>query len=716
MNMSRNFFVLCALLTISGLFTARMVIWAQPYPMSNTAFDEASGNVPSGGESIVLFKTVGTDVNLCANTDEITLPYGGGEVTYCYTIQNTGNITLSEHTLVDNELGTLLDNVYYEVAPGDYAYITATTTITETTVNTATWTAELPSDPDTISASDTDTAVVNVSPATPTISVSPTSLAANQPGNVQTTQSFTITNSGTGDLSWFIEELNGFTPESGFLLYDNGPLVNSPGTGAGGADESMLQNVTLNMSTTGFAHQVLNSNRVADDFTVTGFGWLVEEVVFFAYQTNSPITSTITAVNLRIWDGPPGNTGSNIIFGDAFTNRLLATTWSGIYRVSETTSGNTQRPIMANTVEVGLFLPPGTYWLDWQSDGTLASGPWVPPITINGQNTTGNGLQGLAGVWVPANDGTTLTQQGFPFVLYGIPSCDTDIPWASANPISGTTPVGNTSVVDVTFDSTGLPPGSYNGLLCIYNNDPVSPLVPITLTLEVQTSYGVQVGPDDATSDLPGNTVTYTLSVTNSGNVTDTFDLTATGQAWTTTLSANDITLSPGESADISVWVDIPANAGGDSDTTTVTATSQGDNSASDSADLTTTAVETAVYGVTLSGDDALTGLAGTTVTYTLYLTNTGNVADTFDITASGETWTTTLSANNITLNANQSGWVEVEVQIPAGAANGDSDTVTITATSQGDNSVTASADLTTTASVIITPSNFIYLPVILKP
>lgn len=38
---------------------------------------------------------------------------------------------------------------------------------------------------------------------------------------------------------------------SGAVLYDNGPLVNSPGTGVGGLDESVLQG-NLGMTTLGF--------------------------------------------------------------------------------------------------------------------------------------------------------------------------------------------------------------------------------------------------------------------------------------------------------------------------------------------------------------------------------------------------------------------------------------------------------------------------------
>jgi len=216
-----------------------------------------------------------------------------------------------------------------------------------------------------------------------------------------------------------------FGPNRGSVLYDNGPLINSMGTGSGGADESVLQG-NLAMNTLGFGHQVAFGNRVADDFTVTdSAGWQIDTITFFAYQTGSTTTSTITAVNLNIWDGPPAAPGSAIVFTTNATGADLSTAWSGIYRVTDTTGGANNRPIMANVATVNTFLAQGTYWLDWQVDGSLASGPWAPPVTINGQTTTGNGLQSLDdGVsFAAANDSGTLTQQGFPFIIEGSLPC-----------------------------------------------------------------------------------------------------------------------------------------------------------------------------------------------------------------------------------------------------------------------------------------------------
>ncbi|MCX5869904.1 MAG: hypothetical protein NTY00_04560 [Deltaproteobacteria bacterium] len=222
--------------------------------------------------------------------------------------------------------------------------------------------------------------------------------------------------------------INNGTVELYDKLYDNGPLVNSPGTGAGGADESMLQDTSLGMSTYGFGHQFIIGNRIADDFKVTDGKWTVKKIHLFAYQTGSPINpSSITGVYLQIWDGPPNDPASKVVWGDLTTNRLVSSSWSGIYRVKEDTSGDISRPIMLNVVNVDTDLKRGTYWLDWMTDGSLASGPWIPPITIAGQATTGNALQFVSGTWNDASDSTFI--QGMPFVLYG-----THFSWILMNP------------------------------------------------------------------------------------------------------------------------------------------------------------------------------------------------------------------------------------------------------------------------------------------
>ena len=125
-----------------------------------------------------------------------------------------------------------------------------------------------------------------------------------------------------------------------------------------------------------------------------------------------------------------------------------------------------------------------------------------------------------------------------------------------------------------------------------------------------------------------------------------------------------------------------------------------------------TMTVVPAVFDVVVTQDAALTNTVGSTVTYTVYVTNTGNAPDTYDLSMSGNSWNTSLSDSSISLGAGEGTMVWVTVDIPVAATDGEMDAVTVTATSQGDNSASGSVTLTTTAEI---PIVYIYLPFVVK-
>ncbi|MGH2536213.1 MAG: DUF7507 domain-containing protein, partial [Candidatus Promineifilaceae bacterium] len=96
--------------------------------------------IPPTNPEIELAKTVGEDPSACATTDLISVG-AGTEVTYCFEVFNTGNVTFTEHDLVDSELGAILTDFPFILAPAASTFVTQSAVITETTVNTATWTA-----------------------------------------------------------------------------------------------------------------------------------------------------------------------------------------------------------------------------------------------------------------------------------------------------------------------------------------------------------------------------------------------------------------------------------------------------------------------------------------------------------------------------------------------------------------------------------------------
>ena len=214
--------------------------------------------------------------------------------------------------------------------------------------------------------------------------------------------------------------------------------------------------------------------------------------------------------------------------------------------------------------------------------------------------------------------------------------------------------------------------------------------------------YGANVAPAvNAQAANPGETVTYTLAVTSTGNAPDTFDVSVSGNTWVTNAPATVGPLNPGVSQAINVTVEIPAGTlAGAQDAATVTLTSQGDSAKLAAATLTTTAKT--VYGVTVDPQAATRGAnPGETVSFTLQVANAGNVPDTFDVDVSGNTWATQAPVTVGPVAAFTSEAITVTVEIPAGAAADDEDTATVSFSSQNDDSKTTVATLTSQARIV---------------
>ena len=254
----------------------------------------------------------------------------------------------------------------------------------------------------------------------------------------------------------------------------------------------------------------------------------------------------------------------------------------------------------------------------------------------------------------------------------------------------------------------------------------------VTTTTTVLPVYGVTLTSDTLTgATTEANIgVTYTLTLTNTGNTDDTivlgssaevgiggavlgaFNLPDSEEPDTAQL---EIMLAAGESAEIAFIASGDLLTQPDEYEIVVTATSQGDTTKT--AVLTTTTTITAIppeYGVQLVGKDGLTGATWdflTGVTYALTVTNTGNTEDTIVLGSSAEvdiegavlgsfslpdSEEAATSQLQITLDVDES----VEVNFTAA---GDFFTkigeyvIVVTATSQGDTTKTAEVTTTTT-------------------
>jgi hypothetical protein len=206
-------------------------------------------------------------------------------------------------------------------------------------------------------------------------------------------------------------------------LFNNGPLITHPGQGAGGADVSAVQVESLNCNIIGVNAVQADGFWVGDDVTVpVGQTWNITGFQTWAYQTGSGTSSTMTALFLRVFAGVPGGA---LVYGNTTTNRLAGTAFSNIYRTTDTALTANSRPIMTLTSNDSFSLGAGHYWFAWATAGSLAAGPFVPPVTILGQTGKpgANGVQFNpdTSLWEPIIDPGPFPEapQYVPFLLRG---------------------------------------------------------------------------------------------------------------------------------------------------------------------------------------------------------------------------------------------------------------------------------------------------------
>ncbi|MGH2538542.1 MAG: DUF7507 domain-containing protein [Candidatus Promineifilaceae bacterium] len=109
--------------------------------------------------AIEVSKTVSDDGSCgAANTLEVA---PGTEVTYCYTMANTGAVSVTSHLVEDDQLGVIGGGPFdLTVEPGGSAVLTATAVVSASVTNVVTWTAETEAElSDTATASATVTVV-----------------------------------------------------------------------------------------------------------------------------------------------------------------------------------------------------------------------------------------------------------------------------------------------------------------------------------------------------------------------------------------------------------------------------------------------------------------------------------------------------------------------------------------------------------------------------
>jgi hypothetical protein len=390
--------------------------------------------------------------------------------------------------------------------------------------------------------------IIMCSPKPPAITTNPNSFSSLQPPDTQEDKFLSISNVGTLDLNWVIQESPETFEPLKFeqvldVLYNQ---TDQPGVNSIPSQEYDPANAALN-------------NQAADDFVVpTSDGaWAIQSI--FVPGTYLSGQGQIPYVNVYFYADDGGLPGEVLFF---FDNIKPAADISGDLLVD---------------FRYPAILSAGTYWvsvqaqtfnasdLEWgwteRTSQTNAASAWRNPGDGLGTGCTDWGSRAATcGIG---------TEPDLLFQLRGVSSnCPpSDMSWASVSPLSGTVPTDDSDLITVTFDSTGLANGVYNGNLCTTTNDPLEPFVTIPLELTVVTtpflSLEKTVGTDPticAVTDVisvPTETdVTYCYKMTNTGTVTvTTHDL--VDDQLGTLLSDYPLAVPPGDSVFITVTTEI---------------------------------------------------------------------------------------------------------------------------------------------------------------
>jgi archaellum component FlaG (FlaF/FlaG flagellin family) len=530
--------------------------------------------------------------------------------------------------------------------------------------------------------------VAGLPPAPPTIVVAPASLESGQAPDNVVNQTLTISNTGELDLEWSITETVGLLslpqpttgiseprPSAPVVVVDSSDQCaayeNYPGAEPEGYAEYCLGGEATLVSTgisssdptdMGFAHDIRNTDNLVE-FVLNDFpgqaATSMNTQAIFAYDFDSTATVLYaldnTTQELGIVDR---STGVFTVIGSSVPN--AGHTWTGL------TIDPSNDTIYASS-----------------TDGVIST-----LYTLNGATGAATIVGNITGAALIIDIAINTDGEMYAHDI-GTDSIYQIDPGSGAPTLIGLTGYNANFAQGMDFDNV-------DGTLYIFlyiggganvygtvnlGTGAVTPLATDNPLGEFEGAT-MTVGAPTCSGDIPWVSVAPGSGTTSGGNATDvtvTFDSTGltVGNTYTGTLciESNDA-VNPVVSVPLTLTVEAPS------------------------------------YGVALAPDGAMSDLAGATVTYTLYITNTGNTADTFNLAATGNSWMTMLSDSSVSLNVGESTMVWVTVEIPPGVADGDMDVATVTATSAGDSGVTASATLTTTAEV---EGYFIYLPFVAR-
>ena len=374
--------------------------------------------------------------------------------------------------------------------------------------------------PDAFASADTDVYCT----LEPVIVVSPLSLFAEQPVDTITSQQLQICNEGPTPLEWSLTEV----PDTKSDWVSPAPSTNKPFAINKSAnvtrDPSVIYNPTKPTSEVLLDQAPNGANGIFIDAACENCGTgmqvvaenfaletttSLEQIVFWTGYFPSDIPIDPDLIRVIIHQDAAGLPGT-VVYDESNVSYSRSQTGIILFGVHEW--------VHTLTLAAPVALSAGNYWVEIYN--TTGVGDNTNFFWEAGDpDTLGRGLFDSA--YAFETPGVTWNYPNgyeMAFQLIGTIGPVTDIPWLSEDPTSGIVDPFACSLVDVSFNSDGLTPGLYTGELDVNSNDPVTPVVPVDVSLNVLASPDISVDPTSLTATLfPNEQQTQDLNVCNVG-------------------------------------------------------------------------------------------------------------------------------------------------------------------------------------------------------
>ncbi|MEN2280515.1 gliding motility-associated C-terminal domain-containing protein [Algoriphagus sp. SE2] len=604
----------------------------------NTA--TASGTVPSGAPSLsdvtdsdTLTAQSNPSVLLTKTADKSTFELPGEVITYTIRVENTGNVTLDQLEVQDNLTG-FSSGTPFSLSPGGVNTYTTTYTVTQADldageiVNTATVSGEDPSNTQ-VTSTDTHTVRAKIAAALDLEKTANPTVFVNA-GEV-VTYTFELTNTGNVTLSnivlddpriSFNQAVSDLAPGQAATITHNYTLtqsdINDQGfvnTATATATSPLGKSVTATdqAAVTAVDKGALDINKVALDQTYTQVGEAIDFEITVTNVGNVTIdnvvvTDNLTSLNVNVGTLNPGQSSSVIPTSyiiqqadlDAGQVVNIASV-TGVESTPQATPVNAQdRALSVAKVRDALIFTKVAQTADFDALGDVLS---YQLIVENAGNVTLNNV-------VVSDPLATVV-----------------------NPNIGTVSPGQVVTLDATYSvqQADVDRGFFENIAAVTGTDPlgtdVSELARATIQGNQNPSISLSKTGSPASYSNVGETITYTLEVRNSGNVTLTDvqivdPLTNTNQ----TVSAS---LAPNQTVSISETYTVTQqdiDRGSIVNTATATALDPAGQTQQTQDSFTATATQTPQLSFTKAADKTEYDSLGEVINYELNVSNAGNV------------------------------------------------------------------------------------------